>query len=119
MMNERTIIIGCTYTIPFRVLTAAGAPYDMSSKTLTLRLRSITSTAAVAYERDTDTAAEATWTDQSLGRGNWLWKSNESLTPGEYDTDCYINDGASPTVRIKVGGTVRYKIVAPDTGSFS
>jgi len=118
-MHGRTIVIGCTYTVPVRVINTDGSPYDMTNRTLTLRLRTLGATGAVVYERDSDTAAEFTWTDQSLGRGTWLWKSNESLTAGEYDADVYINDTSSPTVRQQVGGLTRYTIKAPDTGTFS
>ena len=115
---DRIIVIGCSYDFPF-TFTLDGVAYPMTAKTGLLRLRSEGDPGTVDIERDTDTAAQCTWTSQAGGTGTWHWKSNESLTPGTYLAEVYTYDTSTPVERRLTNesdGPTRYRIIEPRTG---
>jgi hypothetical protein len=93
--------------------------YDMTGRVWTMRLRVEGDAGeAVDIERDSDTAAEFTWDTRDEGTGTWHFKSDWAPAAGTYDAEVYASDASTPTVRKRIFGPFKFKVIGPVTGAF-
>jgi hypothetical protein len=117
-MLSRTIILKTTVSVPMQFLdeNGYGIDHSVNSRVTTLRLTPVGSTTP-SYTRLTTTSAQFTWTAQTTGEGTWLFKSDESLTAGDYKASIVYTDPADTPDTVILLGEATWTLRNPETGA--